>query len=580
MKLNSRLIREARTSGLLLPAAIVFGFLAGGLIVLQSFQMSRIIAQVFLQQQTLAQVMPLLRFVLIIVLARALFTFLNEYIAGKLAVVIKSRLRHLLFEKLKRLGAAYLKNEQTGELVTTALQGVDALDAYFSQYLPQLLIAVMLPLTILITVFPIDPLSGVVLLLTAPLIPLFMMLIGWASEALTKRQWLAMTRLGSYFLDTLQGIATLKMLGRSKTRAGEIRAVSDQYRSATLKVLRVTFLSALVLEMVATISTAVVAVEIGLRLLYSRIEFQQAFFILLVAPEFYIPMRNLSARYHSAMTGITAARRIYEVLDEPEAEGHFATGSPDLAMQFKRKFVVSLNHLEYSHPGQADNSLRGLNFDFKSGKRYALVGMSGSGKSTLAQILLRFIEPDSGTLTINGMDVNRWEKTDWLKFIAWVPQHPMIFSRSLLENITLGNPSYAIDEVEKAIRYAELEDLLASLPQGLHTVLSDGGSRISGGEGQRLALARAFLKNPQFLILDEPTAHLDLALEQKIARSTDLLMAGRTTLTIAHRLSTIQAAEEILVLDKGRLIDSGSHKHLYASCEVYRELISAGKRNR
>jgi ATP-binding cassette subfamily C protein CydD len=580
MKLNSRLIREARASGLLLPAAIVFGFLAGGLIVLQSFQISRIIARVFLQQQTLAQVIPLLRIVLFIVLARVLFTFLNEYIAGKLAVVIKCRLRHLLFEKLKHLGADYLKNEQTGELVTIALQGVDALDAYFSQYLPQLLIAVMLPLTILVAVFPIDPLSGVVLLLTAPLIPLFMMLIGWASEALTKRQWLAMTRLGSYFLDTLQGIATLKMLGRSKTRASEVRAVSDQYRTATLKVLRVTFLSALVLEMVATISTAVVAVEIGLRLLYSRIEFQQAFFILLVAPEFYIPMRNLSSRYHSAMAGITAARRIYEVLDEPEVERHFETGSPDLDAQFKGDFVISLSNLEYSHAGQADNSLQGINFDFASGKHYALVGMSGSGKSTLAQILLRFIEPNSGTLTINSMDANRWEKTDWRKFIAWVPQHPMIFSRSLLENITLGNPLYSIDEVEKAIHYTELEDFVSALPQGLYTMLSDAGSRISGGEGQRLALARAFLKNPQLLILDEPTAHLDLALEQKIARSTDLLMAGRTTLTIAHRLSTIQTADEILVLDKGRLIDSGSHRDLFARCEVYRGLVSVGRRDR
>lgn len=575
MNNQSRLIREARASGLLLPLAILFGFLAGVLIVLQSYQVSRIIAGVFLQKQTLSQVLPLLRAVILIVIARALLTFLNEVAAGRLAVNVKNRLRRLLFEKLNRLGPAYLKDEHTGELVTTAIQGVDALDAYYSQYLPQVLIAVLLPVTILVVVFPIDLLTGVVFLFTAPLIPLFMMLIGWASEALTKRQWLAMSRLGSYFLDTLQGIATLKALGKGKDRAGEVRLVSDRYRAATLKVLRLTFLTALVLELVATISTAVVAVEIGLRLLYSRIEFQQAFFILLMAPEFYLPMRNLSARYHAGMTGITAAKRIYEVLDTPDQAPSAVRDATDLADQFAGDYVISLRDVQYSYAGQEENSLQGINLDLQAGTHYALVGMSGSGKSTLAQVLLRFIEPDAGELTINRINAGEWSREDWRHFVGWVPQKPMLFSRSLLENITLGDTHLTDEEIENSIKRAELDEVVAALPQGIHTQLLEGGARLSGGEAQRVALARAFIKNPRLLILDEPTAHLDLLLEKKIARTLRRLMNGRTTVTIAHRLSTIQNADEILVLDQGRLVDRGKHQELIERCSVYRALISA-----
>ncbi len=577
MNNQSRLIREASASGLLFLSAIIFGFLSGALIVWQSFQVSRIITGVFLEQQTLTQVIPLLRVALLIIIARALFTFLSEIMAGRLAVNIKTRLRKLLFGKLNRLGPAYLKNERTGELVTTAIQGVDALDAYYSQYIPQVLIAVLLPLTILLVVFPIDLLTGIIFLLTAPLIPLFMMLIGWASEVLTKRQWLAMSRLGSYFLDTLQGIAALKMLGRSKERAIEVRSVSDQYRIATLKVLRVTFLTALVLEMVATISTAVVAVEIGLRLLYGRIEFQRAFFILLLAPEFYIPLRNLSARYHAGMTGITAAKRIYEVLDTPELQLNPQRDVRDLETQFNDDYVISLKGLKYSYPGQEETSLQGIDLELKAGKHYALVGMSGSGKSTLAQILLRFIEPDVGELTINGINLREWSREDWRRYVTWVPQHPMLFSRSLLDNIALGDSNFHEKEIDNAIKLAELEDVVSVLPQGIHTELKEGGARLSGGEAQRVALARAFIRDPKLLILDEPTAHLDLLLEQKITRSVERLMNGRTTLTIVHRISTIQKADEILVLDKGRLIDNGTHQELYERCQVYRALLSVGR---
>jgi len=579
MNFHPRLIREVRVSGLLLPAAVFSGFLAGGLVVLQSWQFSRIITGVFLQHQTLDQVVPLMRLVFIVVCFRALFTFFNEWLSGRLAVNIKIRLRQLLTEKINRLGPAYLKEEHTGELATTALHGVDSLDVYFSQYLPQVLIAVMLPLTILIVAFPMDPLTGVIFLVTAPLIPLFMVLIGWISETLTSKQWLARTRLGGYFLDTLQGIATLKMLGCSRERAKEVREVSEQYRSATLNVLRITFLSALVLEMVATVSTAIVAVEIGLRLLYARMEFQQAFFILLIAPEFYIPMRNLSARFHAGMTGVTTAQRIYEILDVPEPVPQIEKGIGLLEAQFHKEYIISLRSLGFTYASSSIHSLRCIDLDLKNGRHYALVGKSGSGKSTLAQILLRFISPDEGEIFINNLKIDTWSKDQWRKFVGWVPQRPALFQRSLRENITLGDGSYTNEDIQKAVAAAGLSEVVRTLDKGMDTLVNEGGSRLSGGEAQRVALARAFLKDPRLLILDEPTAHLDPELEEKINRSTRLLMQGRTTLTIAHRISTIRTADEVIVLDQGNLIDKGSHAELIKRCTLYQELIPGGRRN-
>ncbi len=578
MNLHPRLIREARVTGLLLPAAIFCGFVASGLIVLQSWQLSAIISRVFLEQQTSGQVLPLIRFVFFVVCIRAIFTFLNEWIAGQLAVTVKTRLRKILFEKLNRLGPFFLKKERTGELVTNALHGVDALDAYFSQYLPQVLIAALLPITLLIVVFPIDLLTGIIFAVTAPLILLFMVLIGRLSEVLTSKQWHARTRLGGYFLDTLQGIATLKMLGRSHDKAKDVRDISDQYRIATLNVLRITFLSALVLELVATLSTAVVAVEIGLRLLYARMEFQRAFFILLIAPEFYIPLRQLSARYHAGMTGITAAQHIYAILDAPESKKEPQLETSLLEAQFQQEYTITLRDVAFAYESSEDHSLREINLILNKGKHYVLVGKSGSGKSTLAQLLLRFVLPDEGGIFINDLNINSWSADQWRRFIGWVPQRATLFHKSLVDNIAFGDESYTSEEIQRAVAAAGLNDLVKTLDKGLHTSLNESGSRLSGGEAQRVALARAFLKDPRILILDEPTAYLDIELEKRIIQVTRQLMEGRTTLTIAHRISTIMEADEIIVMDKGKLSDQGSHVELFSRCKIYRELITADRR--
>ncbi len=577
MNFHSRLVRQAQSAGVLLPLAILFGFLAGGLAILQAYRLSQVINGVFITHQTLQQVVPLLRTILLIVLARVSFTILNDVIAGRLAVWIKTRLRKLIFEKIERLGSAYMKGEKTGEITTVAMQGVEALDAYFSQYLPQVLLAVMLPVTILLVVFPMDVLTGVVFLVTAPLIPLFMVLIGWMSESQTKKQWKALSRLGDFLLDTLQGITVLKSLGRSKDRAVELEGASNQYRLTTLAVLRFTFLSALVLELIATISTAVVAVEIGLRLLYSRIAFEQVFFILLIAPDFYIPLRNLSARYHAGMTGVTAARRIFELLDTPEPRVPVTIRKAGSTPPMYGDFLIRLKNVSYSYPDSQVESLSNVSLEIQSGKHYAIVGKSGSGKTTLAKLILRLVSPQSGSIEINGEDVLSWTEEEWRSSAAWVPQSPFIFNSTLFENVTLGESAFTRQAVESAVIAAGLAEVIEQLPLGLDTPLMEGGSRLSGGEAQRVAIARAFLRNPALLLLDEPTAHLDVRLEQALTQSIRELMQNRTTITIAHRYSTILAADEVILLEGGKVLDIGPHGNLLKRCPAYPPLLSGQK---
>src|SRR5512141_612048 len=317
--MHRRLLSLSRDSRTALLLTILSGFLAGLLIIAQAYFLSSIVNGFYLQGQTLAQVPPWLRLILVIIAGRAFFTWLNEVSANIVAVKIKSDLRERLFNHILNLGPAYTRGQRTGELTTAAIEGIEALDAYYSQYLPQLVISTLVPISILLFVFPMDLLSGFILLITAPLIPFFMIMIGKGAEIVTKRQYETLSRLSAHFLDSLQGLTTLKLFGRSKPYAKNIEKVSNQFRDTTLGVLRITFLSALALELLATLSTAIIAVEIGFRLLYARMEFHEAFFILILAPEFYLPLRMLGTRFHAGMAGTTAARRIFEVLELPVA---------------------------------------------------------------------------------------------------------------------------------------------------------------------------------------------------------------------------------------------------------------------
>ncbi len=410
MKFSARLISLARDSRLALGFAILCGLLTGLLTIAQAAGLTRIINGVFLLGQRLPDVTGTVQLLILIVFLRAFLAWGSEVSSTAVAVRVKSDLRRRLYDKIQRLGPAFTRGERTGELVTAAVTGVDLLDAYFSQYLPQLFIAVLVPLSILTVVFPRDLLSGLVLLLTAPLIPVFMVLIGKTAEKLTKRQWDTLGLLGAHFLDSLQGLTTLKELGRSREHVNSISAAGDHFRDRTLSVLRITFLSALVLELVSTLSTAVVAVEVGLRLLYGQLVFQQAFFLLLLAPEFYLPLRTLGLRFHAGMSGTTAALRIFELLDTPESIDQ-GSGLRDQVPKLLPSIipsVIAFEHLSYTYPGESVPALENITLEIKAGEHVALAGLSGAGKSTLAGLLLRFINPVIGRITIDHVPLGEF----------------------------------------------------------------------------------------------------------------------------------------------------------------------------
>lgn len=581
MHLDQRLLRLARLARLPLAVTILLGLAGGALAIAQARLLSLVIGQTFLMRASLAESKPLLGSLFCIILARAVAAWGQEAFASALAQKVKLKLRQRLAASLLARSPASLRVQRAGELLALFQEGIEALDAYFGQYLPQLALAILLPVIFLAFVFPLDWISAVIMLVTAPLIPVFMLLIGNLAQGVTRRQWLTLRRLSAYLLDVLQGLTTLKALGRSRAMAQSIEAASQRYRETTMSVLRVTFLSALSLEMVATLSTAVIAVEVGLRLLYGRMAFEQAFFILLLAPEFYLPLRSLGARFHAGMAGVEAARKLFEFLPEgaasesDEVGGLTAAGEPDRpwrASDFPPEVTFDCVHFAYAGGRPA---LDGASFVLHAGQLTALVGLSGAGKSTLADLLLRFREPDSGRILVGGQPLDAIPRSSWLEAVAYVSQSPYLFNDSVLANLVLARPGASQAEVVAAAQSAHADEFISRLPEGYATPIGEGGARLSAGQAQRLALGRALLKRAPLLILDEGTAHLDAQTEAQVQDSLRSLRGQATILAIAHRLNTALAADQVIVLEGGRVVESGSPAELLQREGAFYRLVQS-----
>jgi ATP-binding cassette, subfamily C, bacterial CydD len=552
---DPRLLRHARAARGYLAVAVGLGLAGTLLILLQAGLLAAALAGAA-RGIGIGALAGTLAWLGVVLAGRAAAAAGGEAAALRAAADVKSGLRRRLSAHALRLGPAWLGGQQAGEITVLATKGLDGLDAYFARYLPQLMLAVMVPLAVLARIAFADWISAVIIAVTLPLIPLFGILIGWHTRAQTQRQWRLLALLGGHFLDVVSGLPTLKLFGRARAQAQVIEEVTSAHRKATMTTLRVAFLSGLVLELTAALATALVAVEMGLRLLYGHVSYQTALLVLLLTPEAYLPLRNAGGQFHASTEGATAAQRAFEILDTPlPAQGPTPTDtSADVDLSHED---IALRAVTLSYPGRGSPALDEVSLSIRPGERIVLTGPNGAGKSSLLALLLRFAAPTGGTITAGGVDLARIPADRWRSQIAWVPQHPHLFTATVAENIALGQPGARREDIVAAARLAGADDFVRQLHHGYDTVLAEAGRSLSAGQRQKLALARAFMRRAPVLLLDEPTAHLDPASADRITAALEDQMADRTVILVSHRPPPRTGwATRVLALDRGQLTDA------------------------
>ncbi|MEV0175094.1 thiol reductant ABC exporter subunit CydD [Streptomyces sp. NPDC050803] len=537
--IDPRLLRYARATRLFMVAVVGLGAVGAALVIAQAMLIAEVVVGAFQHGQSVGELRTPLLLLAAVACGRALVSWLTELAAHRASAAVKSELRGRLLERAAELGPGWLSGQRTGSLVALATRGVDALDDYFSRYLPQLGLAVVVPVAVLARIVTEDWVSAAIIVGTLPLIPIFMMLIGWATQSRMDRQWQLLSRLSGHFLDVVAGLPTLKVFGRAKAQAESIRRITDDYRRATMRTLRIAFLSSFALELLATISVALVAVTIGMRLVHGEMDLYIGLVILVLAPEAYLPLRQVGAQYHAAAEGLAAAEEIFEVLETPVPASGTATvpaGS------------VAFEGVTVRYPGRSGDAVSEVSFAVEAGETVALVGPSGAGKSTLLNVLLGFVRPAEGKVIVGGTDLAELDLEQWRSRIAWVPQRPQLFAGTIAENVRLARPDADDAAVARALEEAGALEFVAALPQGADTVLGEDGAGLSAGQRQRLALARAFLADRPVLLLDEPTAALDGETEAEVVAAVRRLAVGRTVLLVVHRPALLGIADRVVRL--------------------------------
>nr|WP_202454964.1 thiol reductant ABC exporter subunit CydD [Streptomyces sp. SID8367] len=535
------MFRYARATRVFLIAVVLLGAVGAGLVIAQAMLIAEVVVGAFQHGFDAGRLATPLILLAVVAAGRGLVAWVTELAAHRASAAVKSELRGRLLERAARLGPGWLAGQRTGSLVALATRGVDALDDYFSRYLPQLGLAVVVPVAVLVRVVTEDWVSAAIIVGTLPLIPIFMMLIGWATQSRMDRQWRLLSRLSGHFLDVVAGLPTLKVFGRAKAQADSIRKITGEYRAATMRTLRIAFLSSFALELLATLSVALVAVTIGMRLVHGEMDLYVGLVILVLAPEAYLPLRQVGAQFHAAAEGLAAAEEIFAVLETPLPE----SGTQDVPAGRG----IGFDRVSVRYEGRDADAVSDLSFEVAEGETVALVGPSGAGKSTLLAALLGFVRPSGGRVLVGGADLADVSREAWHARVAWVPQRPQLYAGSIADNVRLARPDADDAAVLGALRDAGALEFVEALPEGVATVLGEDGAGLSAGQRQRLALARAFLADRPVVLLDEPTAALDGETEAGIVEAVRRLAVGRTVLLVVHRPALLAVADRVVRIE-------------------------------
>jgi ABC-type transport system involved in cytochrome bd biosynthesis fused ATPase/permease subunit len=628
-----KLLGTAPAARVLFAASVCLGLAGGVLIILEATWIAKITDRAFLGGEGLQELLPALAVLLTWIILRVLLHIAGEWVSTDMAARVKHELRNRMVRKLVELGPQAVKKERSGELLSTLYEGVEQLETFLARYVPQMALSTLVPVAVLCAVVRLDWTTTLILAFTLPLLIFFMILIGVTTKSKTEKQYKTLGLLSGHFHDVVRGLPTLKIFNRSRAQLKVIERIGEEHRRATMGTLRLAFLSAFVMELFATLCTAIVAVFLGLKLIYGEISFYNAYCVLLLTPEFYLPVRALGTQFHTGMNGRISAERILDLLDqeapgwteregartaEPEeGAGGFRIELKQVSFRYPEQQQEAAARLETKEeaagkgqaaaeipqsqnrlakqsgavaerssetvkaaPGygasQGFQALKDITLTIGAGQRIAVIGHTGAGKSTLLELIQGFLRPTEGIIRINGVDMSELSVGWWRSKLAVVAQHTHLFQGTVLDNIRLGRPGASMAQVMDASRRAQADEFIQRLPQGYDTPIGEA-VRLSGGQMQRLSIARALVKNAPVLLLDEPTAQLDLHNEALVQKAWGELLNGRTVIMAAHRLDTVRTADWLVVLQNGRIAEAGRPDELLQRGGIYAGMVRTGR---
>ncbi|WP_342527136.1 thiol reductant ABC exporter subunit CydD [Chryseomicrobium sp. FSL W7-1435] len=537
----------------------------------QSYAIVQVVDGAFIQQSTFKDALPYLLALVAFLIVRALINYLNARIGLSLSFRVRESMRAELITKWGRQPLQQSGISQSGDRLTTLIDYVDQLDPYYREYVPQVIKTTLVPVAILISVFWVNPNSGWIMLITAPFIPLSYILVGLKTQQKSERQLAELSLFSGKFLDILQGLQTLKLFGRGKEQADVLKESNAGFQRTTLSILKIAFASTFFIELIITLGIGLLALEIGFQMLvFETLAFAPAFFVLAIAPEYYNSLKELGAAFHTGRGSLAASEKLQKELEKQEYPVKWGTTPVPVPIR------LEMNNVTFSYGDSF--TLTVDHFQALPNERLVIIGPSGQGKTTLLHVVSGLYEPQQGVITINDKERQTIDESSWWGHTAYISQHPYLFAGTIRENIEMGTPA-TDTELSEAVTSAGLNELIATLPNGWQTIVGEGGQGLSGGEKQRIALARSFLKKPKLIFYDEPTIGLDVKTERILSESMDRLAKQATVITVAHRLPTIRKADKIAVILEGALVALGTPEQVLEKSSYYAALVQGGQPN-